>query len=85
MDGFSIYYSNGCPFTAKYVPILQQYAADNGILLTTIPIDSREKAQNVPFAWTNFAMFYNGAYVTNEIPNERKFEKIMEQVRDNEK
>ncbi|NCB92653.1 MAG: GNAT family N-acetyltransferase [Clostridia bacterium] len=85
IKGFSLYYSNGCPFTAKYVPILEQYAAENGITLTTIKIDSREKAQNVPFAWTNFALFYNGIYITNEMPNEKKFIGIMEQIKENEK
>ena len=85
IKGFSLYYTNGCPFTAKYVPILEQYAVENGITLTTIKIDSREKAQNVPFAWTNFALFYNGIYITNEIANEKKFIGIMEQIRGNEK
>ena len=85
LNGFSIYYTNGCPFTAKYVPILEQYARENNIPLTAIKIDSREMAQNVPFAWTNFALFYNGSYVTNEIPNEKKFIGIMEQIGGNEK
>ena len=58
ISGFSLYYSNGCPFTAKYVPLIEQCAMENGIPLTTIKIDSKKKAQNVPFAWTNFALFY---------------------------
>ena len=58
---------------------MEQCAINNGIPLTTIKIDSKEKAQNAPFAWTNFALFYNGDYVTNEIPNEKKFLKIVEQ------
>lgn len=81
-SGFSLYYTDGCPFTAKYVPLIQQCAAENDIPLTIIKIDSREKAQSVPFAWTNFALFYNGEYVTNEIPNEKKFLGIIEQLRD---
>lgn len=85
IKGFSLYYTNGCPFTAKYVPILEQCAAGNDISLTTIKIDSREKAQNMPFAWTNFALFYNGTYITNEIPNEKKFVGIIEQIRSAEK
>lgn len=83
--GFSLYYTNGCPFTAKYVPIIEQCAAENHVPLTAIKIDSREKAQSVPFAWTNFALFYNGTYITNEIPNEKKFLGIVEQVRAVEK
>lgn len=81
IKGFSLYYTNACPFTAKFVPLLEQCAAENDVPLTTIKIDSREKAQSAPFAWTNFALFYNGDYVTNEIPNEKKFLGIIEQIR----
>lgn len=80
ISGFSLYYTNGCPFTAKYVPILERCAVENHVPLTTIKIDSREKAQSVSFAWTNFALFYNGTYVTNEILSEKKFLGIMEQI-----
>lgn len=85
LQGFSIYYTNGCPFTAKYVPILEQCAAENDIQLTAIKIDSKEKAQSVPFAWTNFALFYNGDYVTNEILSEKKFLGLIEQTRNADK
>lgn len=85
IGGFSLYYTNGCPFTAKYVPLLERCAAENHVPLTVISIDSREKAQSVPFAWTNFALFYNGEYVTNEIPTEKKFLGIIEQIRGAEK
>ena len=81
LDGYSIYYTNGCPFTAKYVPVLEQCAAENHIQLTTIKIDSRQEAQSAPVGWTNFALFYNGSYVTNEIPNAKKFLEIIEQIR----
>lgn len=85
LNGFSIYYTNDCPFTAKYVPIIEQCALEHHVPLTTIKIDRREKAQSVPFSWTNFALFYNGDYVTNEIPNEKKFLAIIEQIRSAEK
>lgn len=85
LNGFTIYYTNDCPFTAKYVPIIEQCALEHHVPLTTIKIDRREKAQSVPFSWTNFALFYNGDYVTNEIPNEKKFLAIIEQIRSAEK
>ncbi len=85
LKGFSVYYTNGCPFTAKYVPMLEQCAVKNNVQLTAIKIDSRQKAQSVPVAWTNFALFYNGDYVTNEIPSEKKFPGLIEQLRGGEK
>lgn len=35
--------------------------------------------------WINFALFYNGEYVMNETPNEKKFLGIIEQIRSVEK
>ncbi len=43
-QGFVVYYSHGCPFTAKYVPIVEQTAKDNDILFESVLIDSKEKA-----------------------------------------
>jgi len=76
--GFVLYYSHGCPFTAKYVPIIESCAQKQGIPFTSIKIQSREEAQNAPAVWTNYALFYNGEYITNEILSEKKFLSIWE-------
>ena len=81
LDGFALYYTNGCPFTEKYVPILKQCARNHDMPCTVIKIDSREKAQNAPVAWTNFALFYNGNYITNELLSEKKFIALIEELR----
>ncbi|MDE6275853.1 MAG: YoaP domain-containing protein [Clostridia bacterium] len=80
-QGFVIYYSHGCPFTAKYIPIVEKFAKEKGIQLETIFIDSKEKAQNAPMAWTNYAVFYNGNYVTNEILNEKRLLELIESLK----
>ena len=71
-SGFVIYYTADCPFTAKYVPLIEKIAKEKKITLKTIFLDTWEKAQNAPCAWTNYAVFYNGEYVTNEILSEKK-------------
>ena len=78
LPGFVLYYSNGCPFTAKYVPLIKQWAAAKDIPFTTIKIESAKEAQSAPTAWTNYALFYNGAYITNEILSEKKFLSLCE-------
>lgn len=83
-EGFILYYTYGCPFTAKYVPVLEQSAEENGIPFKAVKIDSREKAQNTPAAWTNYALFYNGNYVTNEILSEKKFLAMYEMMKKEE-
>ncbi len=75
--GYVLYYTSQCPFNAKYVPVLQQTAKENGILFNAIHIDSREKAQNAPTPVTNYALFYDGKYITNEQMNDKRFLKLV--------
>lgn len=75
--GLALYYTNQCPFTAKYVPLLETMAQARGIDLHTVHIQSREEAQNAPSPFTAFSLFYNGGLVTHEILSEKKFEKIL--------
>lgn len=77
-EGFVLYYTNQCPFTAKYVPLLENMAKTHGLDFSTVRIRSREAAQNAPSPFTTFALFYDGEFVTHEILSEKKFEKILE-------
>jgi len=74
--GYVLYYTSQCPFNAKYVPIVEQTAKDNGIPFKAIHIESREEAQNAPTPVTNYALFHDGVYVTNEQMNDTKFLKL---------
>ena len=79
--GFVLYYTAQCPFTAKYVPILQETARKQGIPFVIRQITTAEEAQNAPTPFTMFSLFYNGEFVTHEILSEKKFEKILEGVK----
>lgn len=76
--GFVLYYTWGCPYTAKYVPLIENTAKELNVPLQSICIDTLKAAKAAPAAWTNYAMFYNGAYVTNEILSEKKFKALCE-------
>lgn len=73
----SFYYTNQCPFNAKYVPILEETAQKNGIPLKAVKIENRKDAQNVPTPITTYALFCDGEYVTNEQMNDKKFLKLV--------
>lgn len=75
--GYVLYYTSQCPFNAKYVPVLEKTAEENGILFHAIHIESREAAQNAPTPVTNYALFFDGEYVTNEQMNDKKFLKLV--------
>lgn len=80
-QGFVLYYTAGCPYTAKYGPLIEECAKEREIPFKSILLDSREKAQSAPAAWTNYALFYNGEFVTNEILSEKKFLALAESLK----
>lgn len=75
-SGYVLYYTSQCPFNAKYVPILEKTAIENGIGFHAIHITSKEEAQNAPTPITTYALFHEGIYLTNEVLNDKKFLKI---------
>lgn len=74
--GYVLYYTNQCPFNAKYVPVLEETAKKNNIAFKAVKIDSRTEAQNAPTPVTTYALFFDGEYVTNEQMNDKKFLKL---------
>lgn len=76
-EGFVLYYTNQCPFTAKYVPILEEMAKVRNAAFQSVHIQTREDAQNAPSPFTTFSLFYDGQFVTHEILSEKKFDKIL--------
>lgn len=76
-QGFVLYYTNQCPFTAKYVPVLERMAKERNAVFQAVHIQTREEAQNAPSPFTTFSLFYDGQLVTHEILSEKKFDKIL--------
>ena len=75
--GYVLFYTHQCPYNAKYVPILEEVARDNGVEFRAIRIESREEAQNAPTPITTYALFCDGKYVTNEQMNDKRFLKLI--------
>jgi len=73
--GFVLYYTNQCPHTDKYAPLLEDVIKEYGMKLKRIKIDSKEAAKNAPSPFTTYSLFYNGNFVTNEILSEKSFAK----------
>lgn len=76
-QGFVLYYAHQCPFTAKYVPLVENIAEANGVPFRSIRFETTEQAQNAPAPFTSYSLFYNGNFVTHEILSAKKFEKII--------
>lgn len=76
--GLTIYYTNQCPFTAKYVPILENIAKEKNVNTKIIHIQDLKTAKDNPCPLTTFSIFYDGSFITHEIQSEKKFEKLLE-------
>lgn len=76
--GYVLYYTNQCPFNAKYVPVLENIAAEKSIAFKAILIQSKEAAQNAPTPITTYSLFLDGRYLTNEQMNDKRFLKLID-------
>ena len=76
-SGYVLYYTNQCPFNAKYVPVLEELAKEQNVEFKAIHIESKEMAQSVPTPITTYALFCDGEYLTNEQMNDKKFLKLL--------
>jgi len=74
--GYVLYYTNQCPFNAKYVPVVEQTAREHGIPFKAVHITSKEEARNAPTPITTYALFRDGTYLTNEQMNAARFLKL---------
>lgn len=75
--GLVLYYTNQCPFTDKYVRLMQEVAKQYDTSISLHKINTREEAQHNPSPFTAFTLFYEGTFITHEIMSEKKFEKFL--------
>ena len=78
--GYVLYYTDQCPFNAKYVPIMAKTAKEENIPFQAIHLTSKEEAQNAPTPITTFALFFHGEYQSNEPMSEGRFRKWISAV-----
>ena len=72
-NGFTLYYTDQCPFTYYWVPRIEETAKERGIPLSVIHITSKEAAQNAPAPVTTYALFRDGEFITQAIQSDKKF------------
>ncbi len=75
--GYVLFYTSQCPFNAKYVPVLERVAREQGVKFKAIHLQSMAEAQNAPTPVTTYALFLDGAYLTGEQMNEARFLKLL--------
>ncbi len=76
--GMVLYYTNQCPHTEKYVPLVANIGKEKGQAVKLRKFETAEQAQMAPCPFTTYSFFYEGEFVTNEIFSESKFTKFLE-------
>ena len=60
----TVYYDYQCPYVFQRVEKLKAYCSGKNISAEFVSVDSLEKAKNLPCVFNNWAVFYNGKFVT---------------------
>ena len=76
-QGYVLYYTDQCPFNAKYVPVVEKTAKEHGVQFKSVRLQSKQAAQSAPTPITTYALFFNGKYLTNEQMNDKRFLKLV--------
>lgn len=79
-EGLVLYYSHQCPFTAKYVPLIEDYCKEQNIPFKAVLLKNAEEAKKAGTIFTTYSLFYNHEFITREILSVKKFEKLMEEL-----
>ena len=74
--GFSIYYSPQCPFILQNIEKLQRYCEEKERKASFHPVDTRQKAKELPCVFNNYAVFYNGEFQTVNLLDSTALERI---------
>ena len=60
----TVYWDDQCPFIPQRIGKLREYCSENAIPAKFIHVDSSEAAKALPCPFNNWAVFYNGNFVT---------------------
>ncbi len=78
-QGVVIYFTNQCPYAEKYALLAGEIAVARGVAFRPVKIMTKQQAQSAPMPFTTYGLFYNGAYITNEIYSEKKFAAFLDE------
>lgn len=76
-QALTIFYGQQCPFIPNGLKEVQEYCEEEKVPLTLIPVDSLEKAKNLPGIFNNWAVYYQGKFLTIHMLNKNVLKKLL--------
>jgi len=73
----TIFYGCQCPFIPNGLKEVQEYCDEEKISLRLVPVDSLEKAKKMPGIFNNWAVYYQGKFLTVHMLNKNVLKKLL--------
>ena len=75
----TIYYSSQCPYIHQSVELVRKTCEELKAPYTLIPVDTLEKAKALPCVFNNWAVFYQGKFVTVNLLDAAALKRLLKQ------
>lgn len=62
--GLTIYYDMQCPYIFQNIESIRQYCEENDVPVSFLQVDTLQKAKELPCAFNNWCVFYDGNFET---------------------
>ncbi len=76
-NDLTIYYDFQCPYMYQTIELVRQYGIEHKIPVKLIEVKSLKQAKELPCAFNNFAVFYQGKFQTVNLLNSDTLERIL--------
>ncbi len=77
MEELTIYYDMQCPYIYQNLETVKKYCDMNEIPVSVIPVDTLQKAKELPCVFNNWGVFYKGKFQTVNLLDAASLERIL--------
>lgn len=74
----TIYFTVQCPYSYQSIEIIKQYCETNSIPVSFIPVDTLQKAKELPCVFNNWGVFYKGKFETVNLLDISSLKRILQ-------
>lgn len=72
-----IYYDFQCPYILQNIETIRKTCDEEGVPISFIPVDTLQKAKELPCVFNNFAVFYKGKFETVNLLDPAALKRIL--------
>lgn len=73
----TLFYNMQCPYVYQYVEKLKQFCEMKEVPLSLVPVDTVQRAKELPCVFNNWALFYQGKFQTVNLVDTAYIERLL--------